>query len=88
MIRSCDSDIIFAGVDQGGGFAGPEVEEARACLFGFKCVFDLGLKRIVVEGDCLPLIQKLRQRHLQDNVVGVFVKDILLVSRSFSFLSW
>ncbi|KAJ8433730.1 hypothetical protein Cgig2_019798 [Carnegiea gigantea] len=64
VIKSCDGDIIFVGVDQAGGFTGPEVEEASACLFGLKCASDLGLERIVVEGDFLPLIQKPRQRHL------------------------
>ncbi|KAJ8445113.1 hypothetical protein Cgig2_029485 [Carnegiea gigantea] len=47
VIRSCDGDIIFAGVDQGGGFAGPEVEEARACLFGFKFAY-LGLSVLLI----------------------------------------
>ncbi|KAJ8427152.1 hypothetical protein Cgig2_017243 [Carnegiea gigantea] len=61
VIRSSDGDIVLAGVEQGGGFGGPEVEEAKACLFGIKCTHKAGLDNLVIEGDCLALIQKLKQ---------------------------
>ncbi|KAJ8434436.1 hypothetical protein Cgig2_025406 [Carnegiea gigantea] len=88
VLRSCDGDIILASVDQGSGFAGPKVEEARACLFGLRCARDARIDTLVVEGDCLPLIQKLKQKKIQDNNVGFFVRDILSVRNSFTFISW
>ena len=75
-MRSCDGGIIFAGVDQSSGFAGPKVEEARAWLVGVRCARDARIDTLVVEGGCLPLIQKLKQKKIQDNNVGFFVRDI------------
>ena len=34
VIRNHDGDIVMASSKQGEGFAGAEVEKARACLFG------------------------------------------------------
>ena len=55
MIRSSDGDIVLAGVEQGGGFGGPEVKEVNAYLFGIKCAREAGLDNLVIEGDCLAL---------------------------------
>jgi len=73
VVRSCDGDIILAGVDQGDNFAGTEVDEARACLFGLRSAQDAGIQRLVVGGDCLQLMQKLKLKKIQDNSVGFYV---------------
>ncbi|KAJ8428778.1 hypothetical protein Cgig2_014386 [Carnegiea gigantea] len=72
VVRSCDGDILLAGVDQGDDFAGAEVEEARACLFGLRSAQDASIQRLVVEGDCLQLMQKLKLKKIQDNCVGFY----------------
>ena len=64
VVRSCDRDIIMAGADQGDSFAGAEVEEARACLFGLSSAQDASIQRLVVAGDSLRLMQKLKFRHI------------------------
>ncbi|KAJ8425867.1 hypothetical protein Cgig2_028212 [Carnegiea gigantea] len=88
VIRSSDGDIVLAGVEQGGSFGGPEVEEANTYLFGIKCARETGLDNPVIEADCLALIQKLKQSTIQDNVVGSFIKYILNICGSFNFVSW
>ena len=57
---NCDGDILMVGVKQGVGFVNPEVEEARSCLFALQCVVEARYDGLVVEGDCLQLIHKLR----------------------------
>ncbi|KAJ8444492.1 hypothetical protein Cgig2_024056 [Carnegiea gigantea] len=60
-------DVVLAGVQQGPGFIGPEVEEARACVYGLKNAITMGFTNLVIKGDCLPLIQKLRNKPVPNN---------------------
>lgn len=69
-------------------FANAEIEEARACLFGIQAVGEAGYDNLIIEGDCLQLIQKLRSSQPLDNFVGLLVQDIQAYARRFSFLSW
>ena len=62
VIHNSNGDVILVGVQQGPGFAGPELEEARARVFGLKSAIAAGLKNLVIEGDCAPLIQKVRDK--------------------------
>ena len=67
---------------------GPEIEEANACLFGLQCAKEASLDNLIVEGDCLPLNQKLKDKKRCDNFANLVVSDILTFSSSFSFISW
>ncbi|KAJ8451541.1 hypothetical protein Cgig2_018175 [Carnegiea gigantea] len=58
VIRNSNGDVVMSGVQ----FAGPEIEEARACIFGLKQATTAGINSLVIEGDCLALIQKLRNK--------------------------
>ena len=60
------------------------MEEARACLFGLRCTRDAGVHNILVEGDCLMLIQMLQINRFKIPV-GFFVQDILAFALSFDF---
>jgi len=66
-------DVVMAGVQQGLGFAGPELEEARACIFGLKRATTAGINRLVIERDCLALIQKLKAKQVPNNALGFFI---------------
>ncbi|KAJ8438737.1 hypothetical protein Cgig2_013783 [Carnegiea gigantea] len=70
VIRNSNDNVVMAGVQQGMGFAGPEVEEARACTFGLKKATAARLANLVIEGDCLSLIQKLKNKQVPNNVLG------------------
>ncbi|KAJ8422910.1 hypothetical protein Cgig2_005749 [Carnegiea gigantea] len=59
LIRSFDGDVVMANTQQGTNFAGPTIEETRAYLSGLQSAHDQGFLSLVVEGDCVPLIQKL-----------------------------
>lgn len=88
VLRNDVGDIILAGTKSGSGFAGPLVEEARACLFGLRCAYEWGARNIIIEGDSLGLIQLLKTRSTHDNFVGLFVNDILAYVESFDFYAW
>jgi len=71
-IHNSDSDLVLAGTKQGVGFAGAEVEEARACLLVscVTCAKEANLDSLIVEGDSLSLIHKLRKKLIYDSFVG------------------
>ena len=80
-------DIIFIATEQGSPFSGPEIKEARACHFGVRYAYEAGIKRFIVEGDCLPLINLLKRRLTLDKFVGFVVTDILSTTDCFDFCS-
>ena len=50
VIRNSNSDVVLAGVQQGTGFTGPEIEEAWACIFCLKQATMAGINSLVIEG--------------------------------------
>ena len=84
VVRNHDGDIILARAKHGDGFPGALVEEARACLFSLENTYNMGIKNITIEGDCLSLIEMLRSDSVHKNVTGYFVSDIL----SFVFIKY
>ncbi|KAJ8449837.1 hypothetical protein Cgig2_001493 [Carnegiea gigantea] len=80
VIRDDNGDILLAGSKQGAGFGGALVEEARASLFGLRCTRDTGVRNILMEGDCLMLIQMLQINRFK-------IPDILAFALSFDFFS-
>ncbi|KAJ8437290.1 hypothetical protein Cgig2_006394 [Carnegiea gigantea] len=62
VVHNGDGDIVLAGCKQSSRFLGPEIEEAKAYLFGLQYAKEVGLNNLIVEGNCLPLIQKLKDK--------------------------
>ena len=87
-IRDKDGDIILAGVSQKMGYNGAELEEAGACLFAIKQALAHGFRNLVIEGDCLARISKLRRQVRPNNMLGFFISAILSTSALFKFVSW
>ncbi|KAJ8435145.1 hypothetical protein Cgig2_018973 [Carnegiea gigantea] len=75
-------DIVQAGAKQGQGFARPEVEEARSYLFALQQAKDFGHTDIIVEGDCLGLVQVLKSRIALDNSTWDIDVPDAIVSRA------
>ena len=78
----------MTGVKQGAGVVNTDLEEVRSCLFALQCVREERHDGLIMEGDCLQLIQKLRSKISQDNFVGLLFYDILACVESFSYSSW
>ncbi|KAJ8451057.1 hypothetical protein Cgig2_026866 [Carnegiea gigantea] len=81
-------DVVLAGTEQVHGFTEPVLEEALACLLGLRRAMAAGIDNVVVEGDCLPLIQALGRNKIQDSFMGFIIQDILSIACSFRFCSW
>jgi len=79
---------FFVGVNQKLGYQGVELKEAGACLFAMKKALAHGFRIIVMEGDCLTLIFKLQRKDSPNNMLGLFISDILSSSALFEFVSW
>lgn len=80
--------VTAMGVEQSEGFRGPELEEAAACLLGVKNAKQLGVQRVIIEGDCLALINKLKTRVKTKNVVGLIVEEIRAITCHFDFFAF
>lgn len=87
-MRNAEGEVCMAGSHQGVGNLGPTIVEAKACLWGLQLAKEYGWKRIEMEGDCIPLIQKLQMWTTEDNFLGFIVSDILELSRSFDFIAF
>ena len=59
-----------------------------ACLLGLQYAKEAGIANLIVEGDCLTLINLLKFSKVQDTFIGFLVRDILSLATSFSFCSW
>ncbi|KAJ8424700.1 hypothetical protein Cgig2_018507 [Carnegiea gigantea] len=57
VVLNGEGDIVLAGCKQSSRFLGSEIEEAKACLFGLQCAKEADFDNLIIEGDCLPLIQ-------------------------------
>ena len=88
VIRNHMGDVVLAGVQQNPGFASPEVEEARACLHALRSAMSQGFRRLIIEGDCQPLIRKLQLRLVPNNTLGFFISDILSLVERLEFYAW
>lgn len=87
-MRDHDDNVLLAATKHSQGFGGATVEEARACLFGLQSAYAHGSRRIIIKSDRLQLIQMLRSQSILDNLVSLFVKDIISFVEHFDFRSW
>lgn len=49
---------------------------------GYRHAREANMDNLIIEGDCLPLIQKLLKRDIHDNFVGILVQTILVAAES------
>jgi len=88
VLRDRYGNIILAGSKLSQGFGGATVEEARACLYGLRNAHAHGCRNIIIESDCLQLIQMLKSKSIYDSLVGLFIQDIISFVANFDFFSW
>jgi len=53
-------DVVMVGTHQMAGFHGPDIVEVEACLFSLHHALSAGYFNLVIEGDLLSVISKLR----------------------------
>jgi len=67
VLRDHDGNIILAGSKLSHGFGGATIEEARACLHSLRSARAHGCRNIIIESDCLQLIQMLKSNTIYDS---------------------
>jgi len=67
---------------------GVELEEARVCLFAMKIALARGYKCIIMEGDRLSIISRVRKKDLPNNKLVSFLSDIIEPCNSFDLIAW
>lgn len=70
VIRDSVGDVVMAGSKQDSGFHGLDVAEAEACLFSIQQALFAGYTNIIIKGDCLTVVSKLRNKTQLDSVLG------------------
>ncbi|KAJ8452726.1 hypothetical protein Cgig2_005062 [Carnegiea gigantea] len=88
VVRDSSGAICATAVQQGTSFCGPEATKANACLFVVKKALELDYEKVIVEGDCLSIIAKLRARSFPNMSVGLILAEIVNLSLSFVFCSF
>ncbi|KAJ8452108.1 hypothetical protein Cgig2_016689 [Carnegiea gigantea] len=88
VVGSSDGDICMAAMQQSSNFSGPILGEAKACLCGLRAAREQGYLCFAVKGDCLPLIHKLKNILIDDNVLGCIIRDIFALVECFKFVSF
>lgn len=78
----------MSGVSQDARFQGPEVEEASAWLFALKMARLQNYSRLIMEGDSLALISKLKAKRTPNNFLGFLISDFHSICSSFEFISF
>ena len=87
VIRNHTGDVALVPSEQGPSFKVPDIEEASTCLLGVKCALEAGIKNLIIEGDCLSLINSLKMKRTLDNFLHFIVADILSLTACFDFYS-
>ncbi|KAJ8447046.1 hypothetical protein Cgig2_033615 [Carnegiea gigantea] len=82
------NDVLLDGAKHGFSSSAPIIEEAWSCLHALKSFFVFGARHMIVEGDCLPLINMLKTHQIHDMYVGFLVRDIVSFTKNFDFVSW
>ncbi|XP_021734036.1 uncharacterized protein LOC110700741 [Chenopodium quinoa] len=65
-----------------------KIAEAKAIFWGLKLAQEMGLSRVEVESDCLPVIQALREKSSGSSSFHLVIEDIVNLCSSFAFVSW
>jgi len=74
VLRDHNGDIVLA--------------KAKSYLHAMKNAFEFGAHSLIVEVDCLTLINMLKSRQIHDTSIGLFIQDILSFADNFEFVSW
>ncbi|KAJ8434316.1 LOW QUALITY PROTEIN: hypothetical protein Cgig2_009941 [Carnegiea gigantea] len=83
-IRDSSGMLLVAGKVQATGV----LTEAQACLFAMDTAWEQGYSPIVIEGDSLSLVSKLKKRRCPNNELGLLISDILAFAGRFDFCSF
>lgn len=88
VIRDDEGGVVSCAVRQGCEKWATNVAEAKAVLFGMELCAELGMQRVVVESDCLGVIQALRREASGCSEFWLVVEDIMAFCSNFLNVVW
>uniref|UniRef100_A0A803N666 RNase H type-1 domain-containing protein n=1 Tax=Chenopodium quinoa TaxID=63459 RepID=A0A803N666_CHEQI len=87
VIRGRDGAVVMCMTWMGEERWSPAIVEAKALLMGLQAAVECGYRRLVVESDCLGLINALDSRERGSSCFHLILDDIYHVCRSLDFVS-
>ncbi|XP_074265059.1 uncharacterized protein LOC141587475 [Silene latifolia] len=91
VIRDHNGEVGRAAVKQVRTQWSVEIIEAKAALLGVNMAIQMGVTKVIIESDCLQLVNALKKNEVQSNYFGNVVSEVLsllnsFISFSFSFV--
>ncbi|KAF2325412.1 hypothetical protein GH714_027831 [Hevea brasiliensis] len=78
VFRDPGGEVLMSAIERVYGSWSTAVSEARAVLFGLQLAVDLSFQRVIVESDCLHVIQLIRSTNCPNNDLGFVLQDCLI----------
>ncbi|MBA0875190.1 hypothetical protein Goshw_027687 [Gossypium schwendimanii] len=88
IIRNHEGFVMGACPYPLGRTGDPSTTEAKACLHAVIFGEEMGFRDLVVEGDCLTVIKKLKSDSVDRSVIGNIISEIQRKKLSFGTLSF
>ncbi|XP_021744858.1 uncharacterized protein LOC110710824 [Chenopodium quinoa] len=88
VIRGADGAAVLAAVRMVEDRWEPKIAEAKAILWGVQAAADYGVRRIIVEGDCLGVLNAIEAQERGDSSLHLIFDDIYHVIQGFESVSW
>ncbi|XP_056691679.1 uncharacterized protein [Spinacia oleracea] len=88
VIRNSDGEVLRVGCQQAKQALEPSIVEAKAIVFGLQMAVQMYAKLIVLEGDCLKVISKCKNKELDGTYLGVMIREILALANNFEAVSF
>ncbi|XP_074265194.1 uncharacterized protein LOC141587617 [Silene latifolia] len=83
VCRNDRGEVVWCGVEQGTLVMDPEEAEATAILYDLKEARRMNNHRVILEGDCLNVIQDLQQKRKGRSSIFLIYNDIYVLCNSF-----
>ncbi|XP_021774242.1 uncharacterized protein LOC110738174 [Chenopodium quinoa] len=88
VARDCEGNVLGCAAYQCKETWEAKIAEAKVIVLGMNWAIEMGFKNVVVESDCLQLIQALRKGSKGQSNFHLILDDVLSLCSSFDFISW
>ncbi|KAJ8431091.1 hypothetical protein Cgig2_007507 [Carnegiea gigantea] len=88
VARDSEGEWLRRLLRKGKVFLGSEVEDALACVYALQRAQRQGFRNVIMEGDCLSLISKLKKKQHLASEISLLIDDILRLSSHFEFCAF
>ena len=83
--RDSNGAVLFMATQQSSSPFVVDLAEANACLLALNSALSHGFRKIIIEGDSLSIISKLKSKSIPNTSLGFILDDILKLASSLDF---